>query len=342
MRVPVFPSLAVLIAATAALAPMPGHAQTPAEFYRGKTISLEISSSVGGGYDIHGRLLARHMSKYLPGNPVVVPKNVEGAGGLRMANLLYNTAPRDGTVFGIIYRSTAFEPLFGNKAAQLDATKLTWIGSASNEVSLCVAWHTSGVATIEDLLTKELLVGSTGPGADTHQFTKVINGVFGTRMKIINGYPGGNEIVLAMERGEVGGRCGWSWSAIKATRMSWLTEKKMTAFLQMALTKHPDLPSVPLIVDLAKTTEQRDIIKLVFARQVVAWPYVAPPGVPDDRTAALRKAFMDTMADKEFLAEADKAKLEIMPVAGEEIQKLIVELYATPADVVAKTAEMIK
>jgi hypothetical protein len=161
-------------------------------------------------------------------------------------------------------------------------------------------------------------------------------------MKIINGYPGGNEIVLAMERGEVGGRCGWSWSAVKATRMSWLDDKKMNVFLQMALTKHPDLPNAPLILDLAKTDEQKSIIKLVFARQVVAWPYVAPPGVPQDRADALRKAFMDTMKDKDFLAEADKAKLEILPVSGEEIQKLIVELYATPGEIVQKTMEMLK
>jgi tripartite-type tricarboxylate transporter receptor subunit TctC len=331
-----------LAAALALSAMSSASAQTPAEFYKGKTIELDISSSVGGGYDIHGRLLARHMTKYMPGNPMFVPKNVEGAGGLRMANLLYNTAPKDGTVFGIIYRSTAFEPLFGNKAAQIDATKFTWIGSASNEVSICVAWHTTGVTSINDIMTKELVVGSTGPGADTYQFSKIINGVFGTQMKIINGYPGGNEIVLAMERGEVGGRCGWSWSAVKATRMSWLDDKKMTVFLQMALTKHPDLPNAPLILDLAKTDEQKSIIKLVFARQVVAWPYVAPPGVPQDRADALRKAFMDTMKDKDFLAEADKAKLEILPVSGEEIQKLIVELYATPGEIVQKTVEMLK
>jgi tripartite-type tricarboxylate transporter receptor subunit TctC len=331
-----------LVAALALPVMSSASAQTPTEFYKGKTIELDISSSVGGGYDIHGRLLARHMTKYMPGNPMFVPKNVEGAGGLRMANLLYNTAPRDGTVFGIIYRSTAFEPLFGNKAAQIDATKFTWIGSASNEVSICVAWHTTGVTSINDIMTKELVVGSTGPGADTYQFLKIINGVFGTQMKIINGYPGGNEIVLAMERGEVGGRCGWSWSAVKATRMSWLDDKKMNVFLQMALTKHPELPNAPLILDLAKTDEQKSIIKLVFARQVVAWPYVAPPGVPQDRANALRKAFMDTMKDKDFLAEADKAKLEILPVSGEEIQKLIVELYATPGEIVQKTMEMLK
>jgi tripartite-type tricarboxylate transporter receptor subunit TctC len=331
-----------LAAAMALAATSSAFAQTPAEFYKGKTVELDISSSVGGGYDIHGRLLARHMTKYMPGNPIFVPKNVEGAGGLRLANLLYNTAPRDGTVFGIIYRSTAFEPLFGNKAAQIDATKFTWIGSASNEVSICVAWHTTGVTSINDIMSKELVVGSTGPGADTYQFAKIINGVFGTQMKIINGYPGGNEIVLAMERGEVGGRCGWSWSAVKATRMSWLDDKKMHVFLQMALTKHPDLPNAPLILDLAKTEEQKSIIKLVFARQVVAWPYVAPPGVPPDRAEALRKAFLDTMKDKDFLAEADKAKLEILPVSGEEIHKLIVELYATPTEVVQKTMEMLK
>jgi tripartite-type tricarboxylate transporter receptor subunit TctC len=331
-----------LAAAMALAATSSAFAQTPAEFYKGKTVELDISSSVGGGYDIHGRLLARHMTKYMPGNPIFVPKNVEGAGGLRLANLLYNTAPRDGTVFGIIYRSTAFEPLFGNKAAQIDATKFIWIGSASNEVSICVAWHTTGVTSINDIMSKELVVGSTGPGADTYQFAKIINGVFGTQMKIINGYPGGNEIVLAMERGEVGGRCGWSWSAVKATRMSWLDDKKMHVFLQMALTKHPDLPNAPLILDLAKTEEQKSIIKLVFARQVVAWPYVAPPGVPPDRADALRKAFLDTMKDKDFLAEADKAKLEILPVSGEEIHKLIVELYATPTEVVQKTMEMLK
>jgi tripartite-type tricarboxylate transporter receptor subunit TctC len=320
----------------------PGSAQTPAEFYKGKTIDLDIASSVRGGYDIHGRLLARHISKHIPGHPVVRPRNIEGAGGLRMANQLYNKAPRDGTVFGIIYRSTAFEPLFGNKAARMDARQFTWIGSASNEVSLCVAWHSSGVATFRDLITKGLLVGSTGPGADTHLFPKIINGVFGTHMTIAGNYPGGNEIVLAMEHGVVSGRCGWSWSAIKATRLDWVEQKKINLIVQMALSKHPDLPNVPLILDRATTQEQRDILKLVFARQVVAWPYVAPPGVPPDRAQALRKAFMDTMKDKDFLAEAAAAKLEIMPVEGAAIQALIAEIYATPADIVRKTVEMLQ
>ena len=330
-----------IIAAALALV-SPARAQTPAEFYRGKTINLDIGSSVGGGYDIHGRLLARHIGKHIPGNPTIVPRNVEGAGGLRLANIFYNSAPRDGTAFGIVFRSIPFDPLLGNKAAQFDATKFSWIGSTSNEVSICVAWHTSGVASIDDLRKTDLVVGSTGNNADTSIFAKVINGVLGTRMKVVTGYPGGNEISLALERGELGGRCAWSWSAVKATRIAWIEQKQMHVLVQLGLSKHPDLPHIPLVVDLAKTPDERNIARLVFARQEFAWPFVAPPGVPKDRTDALRAAFNATMKDPAYLAEAEKAKLEIMPVAGESIARLITELYATPAQIVQKTADMIK
>ncbi len=330
------------LTAAAALAMSSASAQTPAEFYRGKTVELDIGTSVGGGYDVHSRLLARHLSKHLPGTPMVVPKNVEGASGLRLANMLYNNAPHDGTAFGILLRNVPFEPMFGNRAAQFDASKFTWIGSASNEVSICVAWHTSGVTTLDDLLTTDLVVGSIGPGTDLTVFPKIINGVLGTRKKIVNGYPGGNEVMLAVERGELGGRCAWSWSAAKATRKDWIDQKRVNIFVQTALSKHPDLPDVPLIVDRAKTDDDRKILKLVFARQEFAWPYVAPPGVPADRIAALRKGFLDTMKDPQFLADAEKAKLEIMPMPGEQIERLVRELYATPASVIARAAEMMK
>jgi tripartite-type tricarboxylate transporter receptor subunit TctC len=320
----------------------PASAQTPAEFYRGKTVELDIGSSVGGGYDVHGRLLAKHMSKYLPGHATVVPKNVEGAGGLRLGNLLYNTAARDGTVFGILLRSIPFEPMFGNKSAQFDATRFTWIGSPSDEVSICVAWHTTGVKTFHDILTAELTVGSQGPSSDLSIFPKIINGVFGTHIKIVQGYPGGNEVMLAVERGEVGGRCAWSWSAAKATRQEWIEQKRVNILVQTALSKHPELPDVPLIVDLAKNDEDRNLLRLVFARQAYAWPYVAPPGVPADRAAALRKAFLDTMRDAEFLADAEKAKLEVRPLSGEAIEKSITELYGAPASMIARVAEMMK
>lgn len=321
---------------------LPTHAQTVADFYRGKTIHLDIGASVGGDYDLHGRLLARHIGKHIPGNPTVVPRNVEGAGGVRLPNVLYNSAPRDGTTFGIVFRSVPFDPLLGNKAVQFEATKLTWIGSTSSEVSICVAWHTSGATTIADLRHKELVVGSTGNNADTSIFAKVINGVLGTQMKIVTGYPGGNEISLALERSELGGRCAWSWSAVKATRISWVEQKRMHILLQLGLSKHPDLPHVPLVIDLTNTSEQRDIARLVFARQEIAWPFVAPPNIPTERVNALRTAFNATMKDAAFLAEAAKAKLDVMPVAGADIERLINELYATPTQIPQKTIAMIK
>jgi len=191
-------------------------------------------------------------------------------------------------------------------------------------------------------MTTELLVGGIGAGTDLVVFPKIMNGTLGTKMKVVNGYAGGNEVMLAMERGEVGGRCAWSWSAAKATRKSWIEQKQVNIFVQTALSKHAELPDVPLALDRAKTDDDRAILKLIFARQEFAWPYVAPPGLPADRTAALRQAFLDTMKDKEFLADADKATLEINPKSGEEIQKLVAELYATPASVIARAADMIK
>lgn len=316
-------------------------AQTPAEFYKGRTIELGISSSVGGGYDAHARMLARHMGKYIPGNPRIVPKNMEGAGGLRLANLLYNAAPRDGTSFGTIYRATAFEPLFGNKAAQFDATQFTWIGSASSEVSLCVSWRSSGIADFDAMRARELVVAHTGPGADAYQFSKIINGVLGTRMHLVGGYRGGNDMLLAMERGEVGGRCGWSWSSVQATRPDWVERKEVNLLIQLALNKHPDLPSVPLVMDLAKTEEQRSILQLVFGRQQIAYPFLAPPGVPADRVDVLRAAFLKAMSDPELLAEAHKARLEIIPTSGDAVQTLVAQIYATPAATVRKAVDML-
>jgi len=317
-------------------------AQSPADFYKGKNIDLYIGYSVGGGYDVYARLLARHLGRHIPGNPTIVPKNMEGAGSLRLANWLYNVAPKDGTVFGTIGRGTGFDPLLGRKGAQFDATRFNWIGSANNEVSLCVAWHTTGIKKIEELYGKELTVGGTGASADTDQFPRVTNSVLGTKFRIITGYPGGNDIGLAMERGEVSGRCGWSFSSVKATHQNWLDEKKINLLVQLALAKHPELPDVPLIVDLAKNEEQKQILQIIFARQVMGRPFVAPPNVAQDRVAALRKAFMDTMKDKDFLAEADKAQLEITPVSGEEIQKLVSDLYNTPPEIAKKAGELLK
>jgi tripartite-type tricarboxylate transporter receptor subunit TctC len=326
----------------AVLALMPVSAafgQSPAEFYRGKTVELQIGYSVGGGYDIYARLIARHMGKHLPGNPTVVPKNMEGAGGMRLANWLYSAAPKDGTVFGAVARATAFEPLLGNKAAQYDGMKFTWIGSANDEVSVCVTWHTSGVATLEDARRKETVVGANGVGDDTYQFAAILNNMFGTKFKPVTGYPGGTEINLAMERGEVFGRCGFPWSTIKASHQSWVDAKKINLLVQFSLAKHADLPNIPLITELARTDEERAIVRLIFGRQVTGRPYAAPPGVPKDRADALRKAFMDTMVDREFLAEVEKAKFEITAVSGEAIQGLVADVYRTTPPAVAEKAQ---
>jgi tripartite-type tricarboxylate transporter receptor subunit TctC len=333
---------AIAIVATAIALPTVTHAQSVADFYKGKTVELLIGYSGGGGYDVYARLLARHMGRHIPGNPTIVPRNMPGAGSLVLANWLYNVAPKDGTAFGIIGRGTGFDPMLGIEAAKFDPTKYLWIGSMNNEVSVCVSWHTSGVTKYEQLLEKELVVGGTGPSADTDQFPRITNAVLGTKFRIISGYPGGNDISLAMERGEVGGRCGWSWSSVISTRMNWFKEKKVHVLMQLALEKHDDLPDVPLVVDLAKGDEQRATLRVIFARQALGRPFLGPPGVPQDRAAALQKAFMDTMKDKTFLAEAEKGKLEITPLSGPAVQKIIQDSAATNPAVLKKAAAMIK
>ena len=317
-------------------------AQTPAEFYKGKTIDLYIAYSAGGGYDLYARMVARHLGKHMPGNPQIVAKNMEGAGGLRLANWLYQQAPRDGTVIGATSRNIAFEPLIGNKAAQYDSKEFTWLGSANDEVSTCVSWHTSGVATIDDVLQRELIIGAIGTADDTYQYPSLLNNTLGTKFKIVPGYPGNNDISVALERGEVSGRCGWSWSSVKSTRAAWLKEKKINILVQVSLSKHPDLPDVPLIMDLAKTDEQRQMFRLIFARQVMGRPFQSTPGVPADRLAALQTAFMDTMKDPAFLAEADKLKFEITPVPGPAIETLVAEILKMPPALAERAGSLLK
>jgi tripartite-type tricarboxylate transporter receptor subunit TctC len=313
-----------------------GFAQSAGDFFKGRNINLYIGYSPGGAYDLYARVIARHMGAHIPGHPTIVPQNMEGAGSLRLANYLYRVAPQDGTAFATFGRGIAFDPLLLGQGDAFDAQKLNWLGSANNEVSVCVALKSSGITKFEDLFTKELTVGGTGASSDTDQFPRVLNAVLGTHFKIVQGYPGGNDVVLAMERGEVQGRCGWSWSSVLSTHKSWIADKRMIVLVQLSLTKHPDLPDVPLAMDFAKTDEQRQILKMIFARNVMGRPFVAPPNLPADRVAVLRKAFMDTMTDKDFLAEADKMQLEINPVDGEDVEKLVKDVYATPPDTIAK------
>jgi len=332
-----------LVAIALSLLPSsPASAQSPAEFYKGKSVELYIAYSAGGGYDLYARMVARHLGRHIPGNPQIVPKNMEGAGGLRLANWLYQAAPRDGTVIGATSRNIAFEPLIGNKAAQYDSNQFTWLGSANDEVSVCAAWHTSGIATIRDVLSKELVIGSSGTADDTYQYPRLINNTLGTKFKIVTGYPGNNDVSVALERGEVAGRCGWSWSSAKSTRPAWIEEKKINVLIQLSLSKHPDLPDVPLIMDLARDDEQRQMFRLIFARQVMGRPFQSTPGVPRDRLEALQKAFMDTMKDPAFLAEADKLKFEITPVSGADIETLVADILKMPPALAERAGVLLK
>ena len=332
------PNVAAAILALGAAA----QAQSPADFYKGKNVDLTIGYSAGGGYDVYARLLARHMGRFIPGNPAIVPKNMPGAGSLVLGNWLYNVAPKDGTVFGTVARGVAFDPLLGSTKAQFDAAKFNWLGSMNDEVSVCVSWYTTGITSLEQVKHNELTVGGSGQAADTDQFPKVLNATIGTKFRLVTGYPGGNDVDLAMERGEVMGRCGWSWSSVVATHKSWIDEHKINVLVQLSLSKHPDLPNVPLVMDLANNDEQRQIFKLVFARQPMGRPFLAPPDVPSDRVSVLREAFMDTMKDGDFLAEAVKMKLEINPVAGDAVQEIVQDVYKTPKPIAAAVAEMIK
>jgi tripartite-type tricarboxylate transporter receptor subunit TctC len=324
----------VAIAAPAAIALGQAWAQSAGNFYKGRNINLYIGYAPGGAYDLYARVISHHMNGHIPGNPVLVPRNMEGGGSLRLANYLYSVAPQDGSAIATFGRGIAFDPLLIGQDDTFDAQKFNWIGSANNEVSVCVAMKSSGITKFEDLFAKGLTVGGAGSSADTDQFPRVLNGVLGTHFKIVQGFPAGNDVALAMERGEVQGRCGWSWSSLIATQKSWLDD--MTVLAQLSLTKHPDLPNVPLVMDFARNDEQRQILKMIFARQVMGRPYAAPPNVPPDRVAALRQAFMDTMAEKDFLSEADKLQLEVNPVSGADVEKLVKEIYASPPDIVAK------
>jgi tripartite-type tricarboxylate transporter receptor subunit TctC len=315
-------------------------AQSPEEFYKGKSLDLYIGYTAGGGYDLYGRLLARHLRRHIPGNPTVVPRNMEGAGSLRLANWLYNVAPKDGTAIGTIGRGLPFDSLLARPGIQFDGSKFSWIGSVTKEVSVCVTWHTTGVKTIEEAMKKEVLVGAVGGGvgADDDEFPRIINGVLGTKMRVINGYRGGNEVVLAMERGEVNGRCGWSWSSVNATRPEWTRDGRIHLIAQLGLAKHSQLPNVPSIMEFVKTDDQRHIFALIFARQSLARPFIAPPALPPERLNALREAFMATMRDPEFLSEAAKSKMEVDPLSGVELQRLVQQIHDETSPAVAKKA----
>jgi tripartite-type tricarboxylate transporter receptor subunit TctC len=329
------------LAAAAILAGfVPAHAQSVEEFYRGKSITLAIGFTPGGGYDLYARHLARHMGKHIPGNPTIVPQNMAGAGSLRAANFVYSAAPKDGTAFGTFARTTGLNPLL-ESGATFDGTKFTWLGSVTNDISLCVTWHTSKANNWASFLKVPTALGGQAPSSEPDIFANLYKNVFGAPIKLVAGYPGTNEITLAMERGEVDGLCGLSWSTIQTRHLSWLKEKKINLLVQASFKKDPEIGNVPLVMDMTKDAEKLQILKLILAAQEMARPFAAPPGIPRDRAAALTAAFSATMKDPEYLADAKKSRIDVNPVTGAEIDKLLAELYATPKDVITKASQAI-
>ena len=334
---------ALLIALVLVASSFESLAQDPvAEFYKGKQIKIAVGFSPGGSSSLYAQTLTRPMGRYLPGNPTFIVQHMPGAGGLIAANHITTNAARDGTEFAITSRTAALEPLLGNANAKFDASKFNWVGNANIENSVCIAWHTAPVTSVQDVFKTELVVGGASSAAQEVMYPRAFNRLLGTRFKVVTGYPGSTEILLAIERGEVHGFCGIGWTFVKLRKNDWLREKKINVLFQMALAKHPDIPDVPAILDFAKTPEDRQVIEFLFAPQDMGRPFFAPPGVPAERVAALRAAFARTLKDAEFLAEAEKQGIEVQFVPGEDIQKLVERIYASPKTVIDRAKAVVE
>lgn len=317
-----------------------------ADFYKGKQMTLFIGSAEGGGYDSYARVVGRHLGRNLPGQPSLVVKNMPGAGSLNMTNHIYNHANKDGTEIGAPQNGVVFEPVFhllapGGKNARFEATKFNWLGSADAGVYVLVAWQDAPVKKFDDLYATELLVGSSGANTDNSVLAEVLNGLFATKLKVITGYQGSRGVALAMERGEVKGAAGMAYASIKTANPQWIEEKKINVLIQMGIDPQPELKGVPFALDIAKTPDDRRALEVIFAKYKMSRPYFAPPGVPAERVKALQTAFMATMKDGEFLAEAKKQRLDINPVSGQDIQDLVQKIYQTPEPLLAKVRKLI-
>jgi len=330
------PLIRIAGAATAAalLLGAAARADEVSDFYQGKSVTLYLGYPPGGAYDIYARVIGRHMTRHLPGNPQFIVRHKPGAASLNLVNELYHVLPRDGSVIGMFARSIALNRLLGRDGANYDPVALNWIGSANNEVSICGVWHGVGVRSTAEFLSRPLVFAANAPGAESDVYPNVLNSLIGTKFKVVAGYPGVNDLTLALERGEADARCGWSWGAVKAAKPDWIRDKKIYIAVQFATAKHPELPDVPLATELARTDQERAALALILTQQVMGRPLAAPPQVPPTRVAALRRAFERTLRDPEFLAEAEKLALEIDLVTGETLQSMVEAMFRSPREAV--------
>lgn len=331
--------LAAALALLAALPAPAAEAQTVEEFYKGKQLKLMIGAAPGGGNDIFARLFAKHYGRLVPGNPTIVSSNLAAAAGIALANQLFATQPRDGSVIAYFQRNIPLEPLLGGKEVQYDSTKLRWLGSLNRETNVIVAWHTAPVKKVDDLFTTEMIVGSSGGGADTLIFPHLFNRMLKTRFKVVSGYSGGDEMDLAMERGETHGRASMTWTTLSTSRVRWLNEKLAAPIAQYGLKRDPALPDLPNMLDFVKDPDDRQVLELLLARQETGRPFATPPEVPADRLAALRQAFAAVARDPEFLADANQRGISPELMTGEDVEALLARMYKTPPETLQKARQ---
>ena len=326
----------VLVVALGLGAALPASAQDDvAAFYRGKQLRMVVGSAVGGGYDLFARIVARHIVNHIPGRPHIIVQNQPAAGGAVMTNQLYGQGPKDGTVIGVPINGIPTAPLL-QSGTQFDATKLIWVGSTNREAYVAFVWHTAPVESIADLRSREVVVGATTPGTTMVDFPLLVNDILGFKFKIVRGYQGTPQINLAVERGEVQGMGGIGWASVKAQTPHWISDKKIKVLAQYGLERHPELSDVPTMLELAKSNADRQAMTMLFARTEYGRPYFLPPDVPEERVAALRRAFDATMKDTAFIAEVAKLQFDVDPLTGEQVQALVAQLAATPREIVAR------
>jgi tripartite-type tricarboxylate transporter receptor subunit TctC len=306
------------------------------DFYKGRSIKFVVGSNIGGSYDSYSRLLAAHIGKHTPGNPTIIVENMPGASGMQSANFLSQIAPKDGSVVGMFNQSMAQRQMLEPQAVRFDVGKFGWIGAMGNFNTVFITWHATGVKTIEDAKTREVAMGALSSDGGNAVYPLLINKFLGTKFKVVLGYPGGNTIQLAMERGEVDGRGSVVWSGLKAVFPHWIAEHKVNVLLQVGLNKEPDLPDVPLLLDLAKSPEDAAIFRFISSDSAMGFPVLAPPGTPPDRLAALRKAFAETLADPDFIKAAEERKLPVRFIAGDEVQRIVAAMIGTPPEVIGR------
>jgi tripartite-type tricarboxylate transporter receptor subunit TctC len=333
--------LALLATSLLAASGSAGAFAQPAEPFSGKSVNLVIGFGPGGGYDLWGRTVARHIGRHLPGKPSVVPQNMPGAGSYVAASHIYTAAPKDGTVFGIIARDAALGPLSGAPGARFDATRLSWLGTPTKEHNVCIAYHTAAVKSASELTGKELILGDTGPGTGTRSYPKVLNDLLGFKFKLVSGFRSSADVFLAMERGEVDGICE-SLDSVNQRKPEWIANKTVNVLLQAGDKPHPALKGVPFVLDLARNDEQRAVLEFLYAGQGIGRPFVAPPDLPPERLKMLRDGFTAMMTDPEFVADVHRSKLDLEPEDGEHLAALIRKIYATPKPIIERVSRLIQ